>query len=112
MVIYFIKNLPAVQGPQEMRVRSLGQRDTLEEGMTTHSSILAWRNLMDGEAWWAIVHGVAKSQTQLEQLSTQHTHTHKCVYELFISAQFSGIKCIYTVVQPSPPSISRTVLIL
>ena len=27
---------------QEMQVRSLGRRDPLEEGMTTHSSILAW----------------------------------------------------------------------
>ena len=26
-----------------MRVPSLGQEDTLEEGMATHSSILAWR---------------------------------------------------------------------
>ena len=28
---------------QEMRVRSLGQEDPLEEEMATHSSILAWR---------------------------------------------------------------------
>ena len=28
---------------QQMRVRSLGQEDPLEEGMATHSSILAWR---------------------------------------------------------------------
>ena len=28
---------------QETRVRSLGQEDPLEEGMATHSSILAWR---------------------------------------------------------------------
>ena len=28
---------------QQMRVRSLGQEDALEEGMATHSSILAWR---------------------------------------------------------------------
>ena len=28
---------------QEMQVRFLGQEDPLEEGMTTHSSILAWR---------------------------------------------------------------------
>ena len=28
---------------QETWVRSLGQEDPLEEGMTTHSSILAWR---------------------------------------------------------------------
>ena len=28
---------------QEARVRSLGWEDPLEEGMVTHSSILAWR---------------------------------------------------------------------
>ena len=33
------KNLPAVQ---ETWVQSLGQEDTLEKGMATHSSILAW----------------------------------------------------------------------
>ena len=37
------KNLPAMQELQEMLVRSLGQGDPLEEGMATHSSILAWR---------------------------------------------------------------------
>ena len=35
-----VKHLPAVQ---EMWVRSLDQEDPLEEGKTTHSSILAWR---------------------------------------------------------------------
>ena len=35
-----VKNLPAMQ---EVRVRSLGQKDPLEEEMATHSSILAWR---------------------------------------------------------------------
>ena len=38
---------------------------SLEEGIATHSSILAWRIAMDGEARWATVHGVEKSQTQL-----------------------------------------------
>ena len=38
-----VKYLPAVQEFQEMQFRSLGQGDTLEEGMATHSSILAWR---------------------------------------------------------------------
>ena len=37
------KNLPAVQDTQEMQVQSLGREDALEEGMATHSSILAWR---------------------------------------------------------------------
>ena len=32
-----------------MWVRSLGQEDPLEEGMTTHSSVLAWRIPMDRE---------------------------------------------------------------
>ena len=35
-----VKNLPAMQ---ETQVGSLGQEDPLEEGMATHSSILAWR---------------------------------------------------------------------
>ena len=35
-----VKNLPAMQ---ETWVPSLGQEDPLEKGMTTHSSILAWR---------------------------------------------------------------------
>ena len=38
-----VKNLPAMQGPQEMRVQSLGGEDPLEEGMATHSNILASR---------------------------------------------------------------------
>ena len=38
-----VKNLPAMQEPQEPQIRSLGQEDPPEEGMTTHSSILAWR---------------------------------------------------------------------
>ena len=59
---------------QETWVRPLGQEDPLEEGMATHSSILAWRipwteepggshgqeNPMDRE-----VHGVSKSRTRL-----------------------------------------------
>ena len=35
-----VKNLPAMQ---ESWVRSLGWEDSLEKGMATHSSILAWR---------------------------------------------------------------------
>jgi len=37
-----VKSLPANAG-EETRVQSFGQEDPLEEGMTTHSSILAWR---------------------------------------------------------------------
>ena len=37
-----VKNPPAMQEMQETSVQSLGQEDPLEEGMATHSSILAW----------------------------------------------------------------------
>ena len=52
-----VKNLPAVR---ETWVVSLDWEDPLERGISTHSSILAWRNSMD-----CIVHGVAESQTWL-----------------------------------------------
>ena len=57
-----VKNLPAMQ---ETRVQSLGQEDPLEKEKATHSSILCLENPMDRGAWWATVHGVTKSQTQL-----------------------------------------------
>ena len=38
-----VKNLPVMQDPHETRVPSLHWEDPLEEGMATHSSILAWR---------------------------------------------------------------------
>ena len=41
--------------------RSLGWEDPLEEDMASYSSILAWRIPIDRGAWWAIVHGEAKS---------------------------------------------------
>ena len=40
LVAQMVKNLPAVQ---ETLVQSLGQEDSLQEGMATHSSFLAWR---------------------------------------------------------------------
>ena len=37
-----VKNRPAMQEMQEMRVQSLGREDPLEKEMATHSVILAW----------------------------------------------------------------------
>ena len=62
LVAQTVKNPPAVQ---EAWVQSLGWEDPPEEGIATHSSILAWRIPMDRGAWQATVHGTAKSQTQL-----------------------------------------------
>ena len=60
LVAQLVKNLPSMQ---ETWVQALGWENPLEEGMATHSSILAWRIPMDRGAWWATVHEVAKSWT-------------------------------------------------
>ena len=68
-----VKNLPAVQETQETWIRSLGQEDPLEEGMATHSSILAWRIPKDRGVWQATGNGVVKS----ERLSTAQCYFYK-----------------------------------
>ena len=60
LVAQLVNNPPAMQ---ETCIRSLGWEDPLEEGMATHSSILAWKNPIDRGAWRAAVHGVAKGST-------------------------------------------------
>ena len=50
---------------QETWIQFLEWQDPLEEGMATHSSILAWRVPMDRGAWWVTVHRIVESQTQL-----------------------------------------------
>ena len=62
LVAQTVKSMPVMQEPW---VPSLGQEDPLEKEMATRSNILAWKNPMDGGAWGATVHGVSKSQTQL-----------------------------------------------
>ena len=64
-----VKNLPVVQKTQEIRVCFLGWEDPLEEGMTTHSSILAWKIPWKDEPGELQSMGL-QSQTQLKQLST------------------------------------------
>ena len=67
-----VKNLPAMQEPQETWIHSLGREDPLEEGKATHSSILAWRI-----PWTEEPGGLQsmESHLALKRLST-HTHTH------------------------------------
>ena len=64
-----VKNPPAMQ---ETLIQSLVWEDPLEEGMATHSSILAWRIPMDKGTWQATVHGVSKR------------HTHSLVLKLLL----------------------------
>ena len=63
-----VKNLPAMLEPQEMGVQSLGQEDPLRDGNPLQYSCL--ENPIDRGDWQAIVYSVAKSWTQLKQLST------------------------------------------
>ena len=67
VVAQVVKNPPAMQKTQ---VQSLGLEDPSEEGMATHSSILAWKIPMDRGALWATVPGVTKSLTQLRNTLT------------------------------------------
>ena len=70
-MVQLVKNLPALW---ETWVGSLGWEDPLEEGMATHSSILAWRIPVDRRAWQVIVCGVTKSWTRPSD-SAQNAHT-------------------------------------
>ena len=58
LVAQMVKNPPAMW---ETWVWSLGWEDSLEEGMATHSSILAWGIPRDRGAWRATLCGVAES---------------------------------------------------
>ena len=59
-MVQTVKNLPVIQDTQ---VQFLGREDLLEEGMATHSSILAWRILWTEEADRLQSMGPQKSQT-------------------------------------------------
>ena len=50
-----------MQEMQDTQLRSLDQEDPPEKEMAPHSSILAWKNPMDGGAWWDTVLGAAES---------------------------------------------------
>ena len=49
-----------------MQFRSVGHEDTLEEGMATHSSILAWKIPWTEKHGQTTVHRVTKTQTRLK----------------------------------------------
>ena len=61
-----VKSLRAVQ---ETRVQSLGWEDSPGEGNGNPLQYSCRENPMDGEAWWAAVHGVTKSRKPLSDLT-------------------------------------------
>ena len=74
VIIYFLKESPG-----------LGR--SLEKGMATHSSILAWRILMDRSTWRATVHGGRKESDMTEWLSTLPfvTKSPKSTFRVYLS---------------------------
>ena len=76
LVVQMVKNPPAMW---ETWVQSLGWEDPPEEGMATHSSILAWRIPKDRGALQATGR---KESDMAEQLSTAHTALSDCAFRL------------------------------
>ena len=70
------KELPANAGDVSdvVLMSGLGRSPGGEHGNPLQYSFL--ENSVDRGACWATVHGIAKSWTQLKQLSTQHTYTY------------------------------------
>ena len=68
LVAEIVKNLPAMQ---ETQVQSLGWEDPLEEGTTTHSSILAWRS-----PWMRSLSGYSPWSCKESDMIEQLTHIH------------------------------------
>ena len=91
----------------ETWVQSLVWEDPLEEGMATHSSILAWRIPMDRGAWWAAAYGVAKSRTRLTRKKYLFLYWSLCLYLLQIQ---NRTDMFGSSVLTTPPPLSRTPL--
>ena len=66
-----VNNLPVMQ---ETRVQSLGQEDSLEESMTTHSSIFSWRIPWTEEP--GRLQSVGLQRVGHNWATNTHTHTH------------------------------------
>ena len=77
LVAQWVKNPPSLQKTQEMQVPSLGQEDPLEEGMATHSSILAWRILRTEEIDGLQSIGSQKIRQDYRTKATEHTRMKK-----------------------------------
>ena len=56
--------------------------------MAPYSSILAWKNSMNRGAWWAKVHGIAKSWILLSECTHTHTHTSQLIHTQKIENNF------------------------
>ena len=62
----WVENLPAMKETQETWIGSLGWEDPLEKGGGNPLHYSCLENPRDGGAWWAVIYGVAQSQTRLK----------------------------------------------
>ena len=67
-----VKNPPETQEAQETWVQSLGQEDSPGERNGNPLQYSCVDNPMDGGAWWATAHGVAKSRTRLGDFTSHY----------------------------------------
>ena len=104
---------------QETRVRSLGWEDPLQEGMATHSSILAWRIPRTEEPGGYSPQGCRELVTT--ECACTHTHTHSTYFSSlplhgFVSLicwiKISHMKKILGHFPPPPNSFSLTSMVL
>ena len=58
--------------------------------METHSSVLAWENPRDGEAWWASVYAVAQNRKRLKQLSSSSSSQYSCLENILDSGAWQA----------------------
>ena len=68
-----VKNLPANAGDLRDMGSIPGQEDPLEEGMATHSSIIAWRILRAEKP--SRLHSMGYKESDMTE-ATAHTHIH------------------------------------
>ena len=107
LVAQMVKNPPAMW---ETWVQSLGWEDPLEKEMATHSSVLAWRILIDRGAWWATINGVKRSQTQLSDFHFSRILVLLLVLPLQYSCLKNSIRQRNLVAQmvKNPPAMQET----
>ena len=78
-----VENPPIQNKMQETQVRSLGQKDPLEQEMATHSSMLGWKIPWTEESGGQQSMGL-QSWTRLSTHTHTHTHT-KNKYILYVN---------------------------
>ena len=82
-----------------MQLQSLDWGDPLEEGMATHSGVLAWRIPQIEEPGQATVHRVTKNQTPVKQVSTHSNSTGnsaQCYVKSWMGESLGEKGCMYT----------------